>query len=78
MAVDPDTGRLLKKETKRTGKSFKRVLNEAVRTAFGRESAQLKIEPLFKELFPASLQDTNFNQLAEERDDEETLAELHS
>ena len=78
VTIDPDTERLLREETKRTGKSFKRVLNEAVRTALERESAPLKIEPLFSKPFPASLQDANFNQLAEEWDDEETLTELHS
>ncbi|MEM7387424.1 MAG: antitoxin [Verrucomicrobiota bacterium] len=78
VTIDPDTERLLKDESKRTGKSFKRVLNEAVRMALGRESAPLKIEPIFNQPFPANLQDANFNQLAEEWDDEETLAELHS
>ena len=51
------TERLLKEETERTGKSFKRVLNEAIRIALARESAPLKIEPLFKQPFPANLQD---------------------
>ncbi len=78
VTIDPDTERLLKEQTQRTGKSFKRVLNEAVRIAFGRDSEPLKVEPLFKEPFPASLQDANFNHLTEEWDDEETLAELHS
>ncbi len=78
VTIDPDTERLLKEETRRTGKSFKRVLNEAVRIAFGQESILLKIEPLFQAPFPASLQDASFNQLAEDWDDEETLTEMHS
>ena len=78
VTIDPDTEMLLKEESKQTGLSFKRVLNDAVRTALAqkRQGEPVHVEPLFAHPFPKLLQSVNFNQLADAWDDEETLQEL--
>jgi len=81
VTLDPDTEALLKEETRRSGRSFKVVLNEAVRQSLGRKQGAgggLKIEPLFKHPFPSDLSAANFNRVANEWDDEATLRELSS
>jgi len=77
VTIDPDTEILLKEEVKRTGKSFKRVLNESIRGALGATpQRQIQIQPLFKAPFPKHLQNENFNQMADSLEDQDTLEEL--
>ena len=62
---------------KRTGKSFKRVLNESIRGALGATPKETrKVQPLFTAPFPRHLQTTNFNQFADSIEDQDTLEEL--
>ena len=77
VTIEPDTEALLKEEVRRTGRSFKEVLNEAIRRSLGRyEPRAVKLKPLFREPFPPSLTGVSMNRLADELDDEETLREL--
>jgi len=77
VTVDPDTEYLLKEEARRTGRSFKFVLNQAIRSGLaGRQKEPVTVEPIFPAPFPKSLENANFNRLAEEWEDEETLDEL--
>lgn len=77
VTIEPDTEALLKEEILRTGMSFKECLNTAIRKALGNsERRELVVKPLFNAPFPNSLGNTNFNRLADELDDEETLREL--
>ncbi|MCB1225726.1 MAG: hypothetical protein KDK99_07960 [Verrucomicrobiales bacterium] len=77
VTIDPDTEILLKETARKTGRSFKVILNEAVRTALGQSGQrQVKVMPLFSAPFPKNLADANFNRLADEWDDGETLHEL--
>ena len=78
VTIDPDTELLLKEEVKRTGKSFKRVLNEVIRSALRRGKTPVTIKPLFSKPFPPHLVKESFNRLADEWDDEETIEELNS
>jgi len=79
VTIDPDTEALLKEEVRRTGRSFKVVLNESVRRSLGRkETGSFEVEPLFKHPFPAELADANFNQLADGWDDEDKAREMSS
>ena len=77
VTIDADTEILLKEEAQRTGKSFKRVLNEAIRSSLGKKQAAIRVEGLFTRPFPPHLENQSFNQLADEWDDEETLRELN-
>ena len=77
VTLDPDTELLLKDEVKRSGKSFKRVLNESIREALGSYSpSNFTVQPLFTSPFPKHLQNLNFNQLPDLLDDQETLEKL--
>ncbi len=77
VTIDPDTEKLLKEAARSTGQSFKVVLNEAIRKALGeRRTEPFRVEPLFTAPFPKSLDDANFNQLADAWEDEESLTEL--
>ena len=80
MTIDPDTEILIREEVQRSGLSFKKVLNRAIRRALGghQQKENITVEPLFKAPFPPELGAANFNQLADELDDEKTLAELQS
>jgi hypothetical protein len=79
VTIDPDTEALLKEETRRTGLSFKEVLNRSLRRALTRRSpGTIVVEPLFPAAFPRSLTHRSMNQLADEWDDEETIQELQS
>ena len=75
VTIDPDTAALLHEEVQRTGQSFKKVLNAAVRKALAPRGAVVEVAPLFREPFPNPL--GNFNRLADSWDDEETLRELN-
>ena len=79
MTIDPDTENLLREEVRRTGCSFKEVLNRSIRQSLlissGR-AGSVGITPLFSAPFPVNLREANFNHLADELDDETTLREL--
>jgi hypothetical protein len=78
VTIDPDTEILLKETARSTGQSFKVVLNEAIRTSLGKKSpTRVPVEPLFPAPFPPSLESANFNHLADQWEDEDTLRELH-
>tara|TARA_R110002072_G_C7656086_1_gene509137 strand:- start:168 stop:419 length:252 start_codon:yes stop_codon:yes gene_type:complete len=79
VTIDPDTEVLIREEVRRSGRSFKVILNESVRRALrGSEGGTFEIEPLFNAPFPEEIGDANFNHLADEREDEATLRELSS
>jgi len=79
VTLDPDTEMLLKEEIRRTGMSFKQVLNASIRQGIGTAQtnrSDVQIPPLFPAPFPAEFEGVSFNRLADELDDEETLKEL--
>lgn len=76
VTIDADTEALLKTEVTRTGQSFKVVLNQAVKKALGKQLGKFDVKPLFSKPFPPALDQANFNHLANEWDDEDTLQEL--
>ena len=79
VTIESDTEVLLKEEVKRSGLSFKEVLNRSIRRALGRRDSQRpSIEPLFDAPFPIEFTHSSFNRLADELDDEETIRELQS
>lgn len=79
VTIESDTEILLKEEVRRSGLSFKEVLNRSIRRALGRpEKPRAPIEPLFDAPFPIDFTQRSFNRLADELDDEETIRELQS
>jgi len=79
VTIDPDTENLLRAEVRRTGRSFKEVLNLSIRRsllATTVESRRIGITPLFPAAFPSEFSGGSFNRLANELDDETTLREL--
>ena len=79
VTIDPDTESLLLEEMRRTGKSFKEVLNLSIRRSLiapSDRSRRIGITPLFPAPFPPEFAAVSFNQLADELDDETTLREL--
>lgn len=79
VTIDPDTEALLKEEIRRSGLSFKEVLNRSVRRAIGTSSPireRIVVEPLFNAPFPQDMGNRSFNALADELDDDTTLREL--
>lgn len=77
VTIDSDTEHLLRKEAARTGRSFKVVLNQAIRYALSKAPAKpIRVETLFSAPFPAELEAMSMNRLADELDDEETIREL--
>jgi len=79
VTIDPDTETLLRAEMRRTGRSFKEVLNLSIRRsllAAPEESRRISITPLFPAAFPSEFSEASFNRLADELDDEATLREL--
>lgn len=79
VTIDADTEALLKEEMRRTGLSFKEVLNAGIRRAIGTtrpDRQRVEVKPLFPAPFPAEFQGRSFNRLADELDDLETLQEL--
>lgn len=74
VTIDADTEALLRDEVVRTGRSFKEVLNRAIRQALAPAPAAVVVEPLFPAPFPPNL--GSFNRLGESWDDDGTLAEL--
>ncbi len=75
VTIDPDTAILLDEEVKRTGRSFKEVLNLAIRQALGRPVDPPAVVPVFPAAFPRTLSDSA-NRLGDAWDDEDTLHEL--
>jgi hypothetical protein len=79
VTIDPDTEALLKEEVRRSGLSFKEVLNRSIRNALGRRKSEtIKVTPLFKAPFPAEFPAEHLNRVADALDDEETLHELEA
>lgn len=79
VTIDPDTENLLREEVRRTGRSFKEVLNLSIRRSLlpaSQKDRRIRIAPLFLAAFPAEFTGVNFNRLADELDDETTLREL--
>lgn len=77
VTLDPDTEHLLQEQIRRSGKSFKQTLNDAIRRGIRPEkTVQVSPSPLFEKPFPNELENLSFNRLAEEWDDEETIREL--
>lgn len=76
VTIDADTEILIREEVKRTGLSFKEVLNRSVRRAIlqGSGGSIPRVKPVFPADFPKTEQ--SYNQLADEWDDEETVSEL--
>ena len=79
VTIDSDTEALIREEVRRSGRSFKVVLNESVRQSLGRlEAEPFEVEPLFSAPFPPELEGASFNRLADEWHDEATIRELSS
>jgi len=79
VTIDPDTENLQRAEVRRTGLSFKEVLNLSIPRsllATTVESRRIGITPLFPAAFPSEFSGGSFNLLANELDDETTLREL--
>ena len=77
VTLEPDTEHLLREAVRVTNRSFKQVLNEAIRKGLNPGGpTRIQVTPLFQHRFPSELGQVNFNQLGEELDDEETLREL--
>lgn len=75
--MDPDTDHLIREQVRKSGRSFKQTLNDAIRRGIRPvEKDRLVVEPLFEKAFPEELRHVSFNRLADELDDEETLREL--
>ena len=78
VTIDPDTEILLQEEVQRTGRSFKEVLNLAIRQALTRPGEARHVQPIFPAPFPSLLEEQSANRLADALDDERTLQELGS
>ncbi len=79
VTIDPDTEHLLKEEMRRTGLSFKQVLNQSIRRSLlvpQVEGEYRTVTPVFPAAFPAEFDNISFNRLADEIDDANTLREL--
>jgi hypothetical protein len=80
VAIDADNEQRIRDEIRRTGRTFRAILNEAIRRGLGSVPPEFPpnvVEPLFTAPFPTALDDHGFNHLADELDDHETLAELN-
>ena len=81
VTIDPDTEILLRAEVKRTGRSFKEVLNLSIRRPLlpaAEAATHTTITPLFPAPFPSEFSNTKFNRMADQLDNEATLRELGS
>lgn len=81
VTIDADTEHLLREEARRTGQSFKEVLNVSIRRALlapgaGAPKSRHQVEPLFRAPFPTEFAGRNMNEFADALDDEDTLREL--
>ncbi|MFZ4598422.1 MAG: hypothetical protein ACOYNN_07240 [Terrimicrobiaceae bacterium] len=76
VTIDPDTEALLREEIRRTGLSFKEVLNRSVRRAIVSHSpvrSRVAVKPIFNAPFPVDFENRSFNAVADELNDEATL-----
>lgn len=81
VTIDPDTELLIKEEIRRSGLSFKEVLNQGLRRGIAQRAVhrrRIEVEPLFDAPFPPDFQNRSFNTVADELDDEATFRELAS
>ncbi len=77
VTLDADTEHLLRERVRKTGKSFKETLNDAIRRGISAKGGKpIRVTPLFTQPFPREFSKTSMNGLAEAWDDEETLLEL--
>jgi len=76
VTIDADTAALLQEEVKRTGLSFKEVLNRAVKRALAPRACKISVEPLFPAPFPSGL--PSFNRIGADWDDQDTIRELRA
>jgi hypothetical protein len=77
VTIEADTEHLLREEVRRTGRSFKEVLNLSLRWALGgRGENVVRVEPLFAAQFPNEFLGASMNRVADVLDDEDTLREL--
>jgi hypothetical protein len=79
VTLDPDTENLLRAEVRRTGHSFKEILNRSIRRSLlpvSQAASRVGITALFPAAFPAEFSEAGFNRLADELDDKTTLDEL--
>ena len=73
VTIDADTEHLLREEVRRTGHSFKGVLNQSIRRGLSAAPvSKVQAEPVFAAPFPPELA-TSLNRLADELDDDKTL-----
>jgi hypothetical protein len=77
LTLDPDVVRLLKEEERRQGKSFKAVVNDAIRRGLapqGRASSsrRFRVRPHHTSLRPG-IDSAAFNSLADELEDEAVI-----
>lgn len=72
VTLDPDVERLLKAEERRTGESFKRVLNRAVRRGLtaGPSSTSTYEAPVIESALMPGVDPAGFNRLADELETE--------
>jgi len=77
VTIDPENELLLKEEMARTGKSFKKVLNELLSLHLKKsKQVAFEVEPVVPASFPSEFEGMSYNQLADQLDDEDTLQEL--
>ena len=77
VTLDPDTEHLLHEQVRKSGRSFKQTLNDAIRRGIRpQERVRIEVTPLFNRPFPPECEQVNFNRLVDEWDDEETLREI--
>ena len=82
LTLDPDVVRMIEEETHRQRKSFKEVVNDAIRRGLsrpGRGSAtpRFKIKPMHLKLRPG-LDRSSLNRLVDELEDEAVARKLGS
>ena len=78
VTIDPDTELLLNEEMRRSGRSFKQVLNLALRQALSRQRSQQQVKPIFSAAFPSDLEGQSMNRLADSLDDLRSIQEMGS
>jgi hypothetical protein len=79
VTFDADAEVLLGEEVRRTGLSFKEVLNRSIRRVLlggAKEQRKISVEPLLKGPFPNSFQSRSFNRLSGGPGDGDLLPEL--
>jgi hypothetical protein len=82
LTLDPDVVRMIEEETHRQRKSFKEVVNDAIRRGLssggrGAGTRRFKIKPMHLKLRPG-LDRTSLNRLVDELEDESAARKLRS